>query len=195
MIFGGRITMSYVFKACILVGAAAIVIAASTVANPAHLFANIPASFADLKASLVDNLRLQPHTDRSTPITQSTADAQSAADAQVLPQPAVEKRIINVVAASQPAVQTEAEPQSNDVLFRQFQAWVDAQADAAPTRAAQAKVVQDAPTRSTENDREPVPLVKKRRAVVHTARPELPIRSPRKPPQPVQNAQAQVPAR
>jgi hypothetical protein len=49
-----------------------------------------------------------------------------------LPQPAVEKPIINVVAASQP-VQTEAEPQSNDALFRQFQAWVDAQADAAPS--------------------------------------------------------------
>jgi hypothetical protein len=186
--------MSYVFKACILVGAA-IVVVASTVANPTHLFANMPASFADLTASLVDNLRLQPHTDQSTPITQSTADAQSAADAQPLQQPAVEKPIINVVAASQPAVQAEAEPQSNDALFKQFQAWADAQADAAPAQAAQVKVVQDAPTRSTENDRAPVPLVKKRRAVVHNARPELPIRGPRKPPQPVQNAQAQLPAR
>jgi len=185
--------MSYVFKACILAGAAAIVIAASTVPNPAHLFANIPASFADLTASLADNLRLQPQTNQSTPITQSTGDAQSAADAQALPQPAVEKPIINVVAASQPAIQTEAEPQSNDALFRQFQAWADAQADVAPAQVAQVKVVQDTPTRSTENDRAPVPLVKKRRAVVHNARPELPIRSPRKPSQPVQRARAQVP--
>ena len=184
--------MSYVFKACILVGAA-IVIAAAAVSNPAHLFANIPASFADLTASLADNLRRQPHTDQSTSITQSTGDAQAAADAQALPQPAVEKPIINVVAASQPAVQTEPEPQFNDVLFRQFQAWVNAQADAAPAQAAQVKVVQDASTRSTENDRAPVPVVKKRRAIAHNARPELPIRSPRKPPQPVQNARAQVP--
>ena len=179
--------MSYVFKACIFVGAAAIVIAASTVPNPAHLFANIPASFADLTASLADNLRLQPQTNQSTPITQS------ADDGQALPQPAVEKPIINVVAAPQPAIQTEAEPQSNDALFRQFQAWTDAQADVAPGQAAQVKVVQDAPTRSTENDRAPVPLVKKRRAVVHNARPELPIRSPRKPSQPVQSARALVP--
>jgi hypothetical protein len=180
--------MSYVLKACIL-GGAAIVIATAAVPNPAHLFTNIPASFADLTASLADNLRRQP---QSTPITQSTGDAQAAADAQPLPQPAVEKPIINVVAASQPAVQTDAEPQSNDVLFRQFQAWVDAQADAAPAQADQAKVVQDDPTRSTENDRAPVPLVKKRRAVVHNARPEPSIRSARKP-QPVQNARAQVP--
>jgi hypothetical protein len=187
--------MSYVFKACILVGAA-IVIAASTVANPAHLFANIPVSFADLTASLVDNLWLQPHTDRPTPITQSTADAQSAADAHALPQPAVEKPIINIVAASQPAVQTEAEPQSNDALFRQFQAWVDAQADAAPAQAIQnapEKVVQSAPTQFADSPRTPIPLMKKRRAVAHNTRLELPIRSPRKPSQPVQNARAQVP--
>jgi hypothetical protein len=193
----GRITMSYLFKACILVGAA-IVIAASSVPNPAHVFANLSALFADLTASLADNLRRQPHTDQSTQITQSTSDAQSIADVQASPPAAAEASTPNVIATSQSADQTEAEPQSNDALFRQFQTWAAAQTDA-PAQAAKdasAKVVQDAPARFAENDRAPVRLTQKHRyvrPVVRNVRSELPTRSPLKPAQPVQNARAQVP--
>jgi hypothetical protein len=143
--------MSYILKASILIGAA-ILIAASTVPNPAQLFANLTASFEDLTASLADNLRLQPHTDQSTPITQSAADAETLMPVDKEPQTR------NETPAPKPADQSQAPPpEQNDALFEQFQAWAAAQPNAALVPVVQdtpANVVQSAPTR--ENPRAPI---------------------------------------
>ena len=132
-------------------------------------------------------------TAQSNPITESTADAETLMPVDK------EAQTRNETAASEPAdqrqvanaeqSQTENNTSQSDVLFKQFQSWVAGQA----AQNASAKVALSAPTRIVENRRAPIPLVKKHRAVVHNARREPPLRSPRKPPEPVQNAQAQVP--
>jgi hypothetical protein len=147
-----------------------------------------------IAVSLIDTLRFGPAgTGQSNPITQSTADAETLMpvdkEAQTrnetpAPKPAEQRQEAN--AEESP---TENSASQSDVLFNQFQSWAAAQA----VQSAPEKVVQSAPTRFAENPRTPLPVVKKRRAVAHNARPEPPIRSPRNPPEPVQNARAQVP--
>jgi len=96
-------------------------------------------------------------------------------------------------AVSKPVDQTQTEPQS-DVLFSQYQAWAAAQKDnVAPVQDVPTSVDQNAPIQPAEKLRAVQP-VRKRQAVVHNARPEPPTRSSRRPAQPVQNAQAQVPS-
>ena len=120
------------------------------------------------------------------PLIQPTAQAETstAADKQPL---APEK-----IAASAPAepVVEKVENQS-DVLFRQFQAWAASQASVTPAQTDQdTKVTQSAPAKSAAT----VGLKRKKPpVVVGNAPTNVSTRSPRKPRQPVQNAQVQVP--
>jgi hypothetical protein len=169
------------FKAFILI--AAIVVAAGSASN-------LEPFFQSFKATLFDNLGLEGG--RSDPLTQATADVGELSQADKLPSILTETAVLKSVDPSP----TESQ---SDVLFRQFQAWAAAQKDkdSLPAQTVQdmsAKVAQNAPTPSAEKARAPIALVKNHRIVVHNARSETPIRSPRKPPQPVQSAQAQVPA-
>jgi hypothetical protein len=176
------------FKACIFVATAAVIAAGLSLPSSAPLFAGIT-------ASLVDNLGLQPVTNRSTAITQSTTDTETLTPADSEAPPPKE------IAAAAPADQTQAgdeEPRS-DVLFKQFQSWAAAQANVAPIKAVQdapEKVVQDAPTRFGESTRKPLPLVQKRRdarRLVREARSEASTRNLRKPLRlAVQHARAQM---
>jgi hypothetical protein len=191
--------MSYVFKACILLGAA-IVIGAATVPNPALLFANATASFADVKASfaditasLADNLRLPTHTAQSTPMAQPTAEVIPQPTAEVTaPPPAIQEPASPIViASSPPAARIEAENSEppSDALFSQFQAWAAARDTHIVPQPVQdaPEVLQGPPARLSNASRH-------NRRVIRVARPEPSLRrNPRIPPQPVQNARAQVP--
>jgi len=191
--------MPTILKASILIATTtAIGVSVLSVGNPMTLF-------ADVTASLVDNSRLQPSIDHSTPTIQSIADS------QVLPPTAKDAPTRDEIAASEPAGQDQKETSepSSEALFKQFQAWSaekDAQATVEtvePVQDAPARVVQSAPPQIAENARVPLRLMQKHRHVqtVHSARAEIrmqnsrklvqPARSARASARPIQNARAQ----
>ena len=191
--------MPTILKASILIATTtAIGVSVLAVGNPMTLF-------ADVTASLVDNSRLQPSIDHSTPTIQSIADSQA------LPPSANDTPTRDEIVASEPAGQDQKETSepSSEALFKQFQAWSaenDAQATVEtvePVQDAPARVVQSAPPQIAENARVPLRLMQKHRQVrtVHSARAEIrmqnsrklaqPARSARAPARPVQNARAQ----
>ncbi len=191
--------MPTILKASILIATTtAIGVSVLAVGNPMTLF-------ADVTASLVDNSRLQPSIDHSTPTIQSIANSQA------LPPSANDTPTRDEIVASEPAGQDQKETSepSSEALFKQFQAWSaenDAQATVEtvePVQDAPARVVQSAPPQIAENARVPLRLMQKHRQVrtVHSARAEIrmqnsrklaqPARSARAPARPVQNARAQ----
>jgi hypothetical protein len=105
--------MPTILRASILIATTtAIGVSVLSVGNPMTLF-------ADVTASLVDNSRLQPSIDHSTPIIQSIADSQA------LPPTAKDAPTRDEIAASEPAGQDQKETSepSSEALFKQFQAW------------------------------------------------------------------------
>jgi hypothetical protein len=178
--YWGSITMR-IFISSIVIAAAIVIVTLSLPYAPGIVVAR------------VDTFGLGPAgTGQSNPIAQSTAYAETLMPVDK------EAQTRNETAASRAADQrqvvnaeqshAENSASQSDVLFKQFQSWAAAQA----AQNAPAKVALSAPTRLAEN-RRAIPLVKKHRAVVYNARTEPAKRSPRKPPELVQNAQAQVP--
>jgi hypothetical protein len=180
--YWGSITMR-IFRSSIVIAAAIVI---------------VPLWFPDaprIVVSLVHTFGLgSAGTGQSNPINQSTADAETLMpvdkQAQTRNETAAYKAADQRQVANAEQSQAENSASQSDVLFKQFQSWAAAQA----AQNAPAKAAQSASTRFAENPRAPIPLVKKHRVVVRNERSEPPIRSPRKPPEPVQNAQAQVPS-
>jgi hypothetical protein len=176
---------SRVLNASIWAAAAtALGIAILPLGNPVTLFADLKASIADVKASLVDRSALQPGTDQSAPIIQSTADVQ-ALSPTAIEAPAREE----IAAASEPVGETENGEPAFEGLFRQFQDWAaekNAQEQVGPVPSVQdapAQVGQNVPARVAEDTPASLRPVQKRRHIrpVHNARAEMrPVHNPRK---------------
>jgi hypothetical protein len=184
------VTSSRVLKASMLIATVtAIGVSVLSVGNPVTLF-------SEVTASLVDNSKLQPSIDQSTPTIQSTTDAET------LPPTATEAPARNEIAASGPAGQdkTETSEPPSDALFKQFQAWAaekDEQATVGPVQQVQdvpAQVVQNAPAQAAKNARVSLQLRQEHRQVrpVHSARAEIRMQNPRRTIRPAQNVRATV---
>jgi hypothetical protein len=193
----GAVTASRLFKASILIAAAAATgIAVLAAGNPVALF-------ADMSASLIDNSSPQ-----SMPTIQSAADAPAliaaTADVQVLPPTTTDAPARDEIAASEPAGkdQTEKSESPSETLFRQFQSWAaeqDAQAHGGPAQPVQdepAQIVQNVvPAPAAENVRVTHRLAQKRRQVraTHNARAEMRAQNLRKEVRRAQSARTERP--
>jgi len=172
------------FKAYILIASIVVAVISAPSVGP---------FFQSITASLVDKLGLE--AGRSDPLAQTTAEVGTLSQADKASPTLIE------ISVSKPVTQSQAdskEPQS-DALFGQFQAWAAAQKDNAvraqtvQVQDVPAKVVQDAPKRIAISIRKPPFVQKNRDAPPIAQRKEATARTPRKPLQPVQSAQAQVP--
>jgi len=133
------------------VKASILLVTVIAVATP-QLSGNLLIVFADVAASPVYKSTSHPGTDLSTPIIQSTANAEA------LPPIVKDAPIREVAAASEPASQTQTENSapSSEALFRQFQAWAAEQAARAlvnPVRDARALIVENTSARPTQRHR------------------------------------------